>query len=376
VSAAVAFVMLQMPPPDALLLATVLGVGAVLAGPLVAAPALAPGWGMGSPGGTARALLVVGLAGVLALVAGSHQVANLAAEVAFHRGEQFQQMGSFPLAIRGAQQALALMPDQAEYYHILGQYYGALAGDTRAPPRPDFLPTLEAARAETAPEMLGRDQLFGLGRQSLEEAVRRNPLEARYRATLGELDRYWAERASQRERLADAVANFERAAALKPNDVEVYAGIGDSLLLLGEPAQALAAGRRAVMLLPTYWYAQDVAARAALATGDPTSALVAAGYALKYATANVGVKPASPYELERLRQVVVQALATGETPVQPGALLRNDTTHRIYRVDEQGRARPIPDAVLARCAIPASAAYVLPDPLLPLLPAGPELDGC
>jgi hypothetical protein len=73
---------------------------------------------------------------------------------------------------------------------------------------------------------------------------------------------------------------------------------------------------------------------------------------------------------------VAQALATGATPVQPGALVRNDTTRLIYRVDEQGRVRPIPDALVAGCAIPTNMAYLLPDPLFPLLPAGPALDGC
>jgi tetratricopeptide (TPR) repeat protein len=287
-----------------------------------------------------------------------------------------QQIGNFPGAIRGAQEALSLTPAQAEYYHILGQYYGALAGESRQPPRADFAPDLAAVRGEPAPERLGRDQLFTLGQLSLEEATRLNPLEARYYSTLGELYRYWAELAQQPERLPLAIASFEHAATLKPNDVEVHAGLSDSYLLAGDPARAFAEGRAAEGLLPGYWYAYAATARAALALGDATTAVTAAGDALRYASANSGVKAPTAYELERLRQVVAQAIATGASPIRAGALLRNDTSGIAYRVDEQGVAHLMPHAVAASCPEVVRGAALLPDPILGLLPQGPDLTGC
>jgi len=373
-------VMLQMPAPEALRAATVVELAAVLAAALVGALALAPApapGGAEAGGTTARALGAVALAGVVALAVSAHQVSALAAEVAFHRSELGQQSGNFPGAIRAAQQALALAPGQAEYYHILGQYYGALAGSTRAAPRPDFAPSLAAVRDEAAPEQLGRDQLFALGELSLNEATRLNPLEARYYSTLGELYRYWADVAGQPEHLAAAEASFARAAALKPNDVEIHAGLGDTLLLAGDAEGALAEGREATALLPDYWYGHDVVARAALALGDPTAALLAAGRALWNAGSTpAGVKAPTPYELDRLRQVLLDAVGTGATPVRPGALLRNDVSGSVYRIDEQGRARVLSPALAATCAAPPANVYPLPDTVLPNLPAGPALDAC
>jgi predicted Zn-dependent protease len=98
-----------------------------------------------------------------------------------------------------------------------------------------------------------------------------------------------------------AIANFGHAASLKPNDVEIHAGTADSLLLAGDPAGAVAASRRAIELLPTYWYPYSVLARAYLALGEPTEAYAAAEAGLQYAR-KLSVKPATPFELQRLRQ--------------------------------------------------------------------------
>jgi len=374
-----ALVMLQVTAVETVLAATLLQLGAVLAAALVGALAFAPAAGADAgpaTGATGRALAVLGLAGVVALAVTSHQVVNLAAEVAFHRAELAQQMGNFPGAIRGAQAALDLAPDQAEYYHILGQYYGALAGETRTPPRAEFAPSLAAARGEAAPETLGRDQLFTLGQLSVEAAIQRNRLEARYYATLGELYRYWAEVAGEPAHLSRALASFEQARALKPNDVEIHAGLSDTLLLAGDATRALAEGQRAEGLLPGYWYTYAVTARAALAVGDSTTALQAAGDALQYTTSSLGIKAPSPYEIERLREVVSQAVASGTSPVRPGIFLRNKVSSTLYQIDEQGRARVLPLTVAASCPEVLGQAYPLPDAILPLLPPGPELTTC
>lgn len=374
----------QLPPPG-LLVATVLALLAVLVAPLAGALALAPpaasGW-MGKGGIEERgiaagwAFAVIGLASGLALLLSSHQVGALAADVAFRRAELAQYRSNFSAAITAAQEALRLAPDQAEYYYVLGQYYAALGGSTPTPPAAGFAPT-PAAVLSAQPGLLGRDQLFALGRLSLDEAVRRNPLEARYYATRGELYRYWAEVAKAPEHLPDALASFQRATALKPNDVEVQAGIADALLLGGDSARALEAARRAVALLPTYWYPYAVEGRAALASGNSTEALLAAGQALRYASVTAGQKNASASEQDRLRKIIAQAIASGQTPVQPDALVRNDYSGATYRIDDELRKRLVPTAAaLAACGYPPDAVQVLPDPVVAWLPTGPDLTGC
>jgi tetratricopeptide (TPR) repeat protein len=370
-------VLLQLPAIEALLAATVLAVGAVVVAPLFGGLALAPAAPAGERGSaTPRALGAVALAAALALLLGGHQLTAMAADAAFHQAELGQVAGNFPAAIRSAQGALALAPDQPEYYHVLGQYYGALAGPTTTAPRPDFAPSLAAALTLDPQERLGRDQLFAIGRASLDEAVRRNPLEARYWATLGELDRYWGEVAAVPEHLPAALASFERAAALKPNDVEVHSGIADARLLAGDAAGALAEARYAVTLLPFYWYPYDVEARAALAAGDPSTALEAAGNALMYVPYSSGLKAASTFERDRLRNVVADALASGQSAVQPGALVRDVYFGTTYRIDDGLQKHLIPAALLASCAYPTDRIAVLPEPVVSALASGPEAAGC
>jgi tetratricopeptide (TPR) repeat protein len=239
-----------------------------------------------------------------------HQVAALAADAAFKRAELAQGHGHLVGAIAAAQQATTLAPDQAEYYHALGQYYAALAGRTRTEPLGGFEPVLCAPMANPWPTFLGRDQLFTIGRICVQEALRRNPVEARYHVTLGELYRYWAEVAEESSHLAAALASFQQAAYLKPNDAEIYAGIADALLLRADPARAVEVGEHARALLPTYWYSHAVLARAYLTLGWPKEALEAAQRALAYASlGGFGAKPAGPYDVDRLRGVVSAARA-------------------------------------------------------------------
>ncbi|MBX5492836.1 MAG: O-antigen ligase family protein [Chloroflexi bacterium] len=278
----------------------VLTAGGVLAGLLAAAWVCRPLAGRG-----AAALGLAGLLGIaLALLLGSHQVRLLAADAAFKRAEEAQGLRDFPRAILAGQEAVTLAPDLAEYWSVLGQYYAAFGGATRAAARPDFAPTVDEARTTRLATLLGRDQLFALGQLCLEEAIRRDPLEFRYQYTLGELYRYWGELSEDPARLAQARVLFEQAAALKPNDVEVEAGIADTLLLLGDTAQALARAERARALLPTYWYPHAILARAHAARGESAQAVAAARRALETAPVTRGVKGLSAFERERLQRII------------------------------------------------------------------------
>jgi O-antigen ligase len=247
-----------------------------------------------------QALAPVGLAGVAALVLNVHQVTALAADVAFREAELAQQRRDAATTIRASQEAIRLAPDQPYYYSQLGGYYATIAGRTRIPGQATVDGNLATALSVADPARLDRDQLFLLGQISLEEALRRNPLDVRHYIALAELQRYWSEVDQQPTHLTAAIENFARAASLKPNDVEVHAGTADCLLLAGDPRGAVAAGLRATELLPTYWYPYSVLARAYLALGEPAEAHAAAQAGLDYAR-GVSVKPASAFELQRMR---------------------------------------------------------------------------
>jgi tetratricopeptide (TPR) repeat protein len=154
----------------------------------------------------------------------------------------------------------------------------------------------------------------------VEEAWRRNPLEVRYLITLAELQRYWSEVDGRPTHVAAALANFARAADLKPNDVEIHAGAADTLLLSGNPNAAVERGRHAAELLPSYWYPYSVLAQAYLALGQYPEAAAAAQAGLDHAPTAAGLKPASPFDLQRLRSVLsaAQTAATGPPQRWPG----------------------------------------------------------
>jgi len=298
--------LLALPGPLPVLPAAVLSAAGALAALGVAALAL------GAPGARARGLVVgAGLAGIaLALLLGSHQVRLLAADAAFKQAEEAQGLRDFPRAILAGQEAVRLAPDQAEYWSVLGQYYAAFGGGVRAAPRPGFQPSLAEARATRLAPLLDRDQLFELGRLCVEEAIRIEPPEFRYQWTLGELYRYWGELSGDAARLERARTLFERAAALKPNDVEAEAGLADTLLLLGDPPAAIARAERARALLPSYWYPYAILARAYEARGEPARAREAAQQALATAPVTRGVKGLSAAERARLEAIIQRATPT------------------------------------------------------------------
>jgi tetratricopeptide (TPR) repeat protein len=299
------------PPPSAPLLATIAACVPLLLAPFVGAwilsraASVAPSTAA-EPAVPAAVALAV-LAVVSSLLLASHQLAALAADTAFQRAEAAQRVGLYAAAIPPTQEAIALAPTQAEYYHQLGQYYGALAGQTRGVARADPPLTLATALSFPTPSLLGREQLFALGQRSIEAAIGLNPFEVRYLISLAELQRYWSELDGRPTHLPAALANFARAAALKPNDVEIYAGIADSYLLSGDPAAAVDAALHANALLGSYWYPYSVLARAYLALGRPVEAYAAAQSGLEYASARFGPKPASPFELQRLQATAAAA---------------------------------------------------------------------
>jgi tetratricopeptide (TPR) repeat protein len=300
-------VLLQLPSLDAPLAATVGSLAVVALAPFVGGLAILP-WPRSSHWRRLALALAAPTIG-LALLLNWHQLAALAADTAFKRAQTAESQHNFVAAIAATQDALRFAPDQGEYYNLLGQYYAALAGGTSAPAAASFQPSLEAALGTRQAGSLGRDQLFELGRVSAEEAIHRNPLEVRYHLTLGELHRYWAEVGAEPAHLAAALASFERAAALKPNDVEIHAGIADALLLSADPSRAVTVGQHAKDLLPTYWYPYAVLARAYLAIGEPAEALQAAQDALYYVPWSPTLKRPSPYDLDRLQTVISAAQA-------------------------------------------------------------------
>jgi tetratricopeptide (TPR) repeat protein/O-antigen ligase len=311
-------------PPVAVYSALAVGLLAALPalpGPLPALPAAAVtaalllaalgAWALarGPLGRRARAAVLGGglVAIAVALLLGAHQVRLLAADAVFRRSEEAQARRDFPRAILAGQEAVRLAPDQAEYWSVLGQYYAAFGGGSRAAPRPGFVPSLQEARETRQPTLLARDQLFELGRLCVEEALRLDPLEFRYWWTLGELYRYWGELSEDAARLHQARELFERAAALKPNDVEAEAGLADTLLLLGDPATAIVRAERARALLPRYWYPYAILARAYERQGELARAREAAEQALATAPITRGVKGLSAFERTRLEGIIQRA---------------------------------------------------------------------
>jgi tetratricopeptide (TPR) repeat protein len=374
-----------LPLPALALPTTILVVVVALAAPLVVALAVtpiaaAPPTDPVEPAprrspGRRRAVGVAILVLVLALGLSAHQIRTLAADGAFRRAELAQGRGDLAGAVVAAQEAVRLAPDQPEYYHVLGQYYAAFGGvrpaqDAAPEPRPTEI-------AVASPGLLARDQLFTLGRFSLEEALRQHPLESRYYLTFGELYRYWGEAAVNPLRLLDAIGLFERAAALKPNDVEIQTGLGDALLIRGERARGLAAARHATALLPSYWYPFDVAARAHQTLGQQPQALAAASRAIELAPDKRGIKTATNFDIERLRQVIRQAIASGQTAVRPGALVLALPSQTPYQLDGAGQKRRFVSLQAAQnCGYRADEAPRVSDVVLAEVPAGPDHPRC
>ncbi len=297
-----ALTLLSAAPIPQLREATMASLALLALGPFVAAYALVPGPRRRRGLGLTVGLAIPSIA--LMLLLGSHQVGALAADVAFKRAEGSHASGDFGSAILRTQEAIRLAPDQAEYYFVLGQYYAALGGRTHGLPVPGLEASLSEALTTGRATLLGRDQLFDLGRLSLEEAIRQIPLEARYHSTLGELYRFWSEVSGDSTYLTPALASFQRAAYLKPNDVEIYAGIADALLLRDDPARAVQAGTHARDLLPTYWYPYSVLARAYRMMNWDAVAYEAADAALSLARRDLGFKSATQYDLDQLREIL------------------------------------------------------------------------
>ena len=146
--------------------------------------------------------------------------------------------------------------------------------------------------------------MFELGSSSLEEALRLNPVESRYYTTLGELHRYWAEMANEPSRLGPALANFQLAAYLKPNDAEIPRRDRRYAAPCPDPARAAEYGARARDLLPNYWYPYSLLAHAYRMLGWSELAHDTAEQAISTARRNIGFKTATAYDLDRLREVV------------------------------------------------------------------------
>jgi tetratricopeptide (TPR) repeat protein len=209
------------------------------------------------------------------------QVAVLVADAAARRAQLAEPTSDFVAAIRATQDSIAFVPWEGEYYSLLGQYYGALAPKVSGPGVTDLAVSLPTALRLRQPAALTRDQVFELGRVSLEAAIQRNPLEARFYTTLGQLYRYWDETAGTTTHLPAALAQFETAQRLKPNDVEAQVGAAATRLLAGDYADALQRARQAEALLPAYWYPYDVMAQAYLALQQYGAAYDAADTAIK-----------------------------------------------------------------------------------------------
>ncbi|HEV2146590.1 MAG TPA: tetratricopeptide repeat protein, partial [Longimicrobiaceae bacterium] len=74
---------------------------------------------------------------------------------------------------------------------------------------------------------------------------------------------------------ATALAQFERAVQLAPDNAEFHGNLGSALLRLGRPDEALAQLRRSVSLDPGRVVSYNQLADAALAAGDTTGAIAA-----------------------------------------------------------------------------------------------------
>jgi tetratricopeptide (TPR) repeat protein len=261
---------------------------------------------------------VAAIALPLTLLLGRYQVATLAADAAFRRAQVAEPAADFVVAIRATQDAIALVPRQSEYYSLLGQYYGALAPRATGSELPDFVAAPATATSLRQPTQLSRDQVFDLGRVSLETAIQLNPLDVRFHTTLGQLYRYWDETAGTTAHLAAAQAQFEAATRLKPNDVEGHVGAADVRLQAGDYADALVRAEHARTLMPTYWYPYEVMARAHMALHQYPEAYAAADDAIQRGSRwGLGFKAPTQADVSRLTALRREAAELGGGP--PGA---------------------------------------------------------
>ena len=132
----------------------------------------------------------------------------------YETGQRHKQAGRYLDAQLCCQQALAANPDHADSLHLMGQL------------------SLEAKQYDHALEWLTR-------------AIRQAP-RADYLESLGKT-------LQQQGRLDEALKTFDKAAQLKPDDPELWYGLGNILADLKRPDDALLAFKHVLTLDPAHW---------------------------------------------------------------------------------------------------------------------------
>jgi tetratricopeptide (TPR) repeat protein len=247
---------------------TLLGLGWLVLGLVLAAPVLAPR-GVGRERATRPELIP--LYGLLATGLFVFLVTSVLgvviADMYFKQGQVLDDAQRYDLSIPAYLEALRWQPRQDFYYIFLARAYMELG--RRAPEIPSTLASEGPRRVADLPAAatgLSRDQLFRAALFALEEAYRINPRNTDNSANLGRLYRVWAELtpdpAARQARFDQSEGYYWQATTRSPNTAHLYVEWATVRQLRGNPDGAEELARKALALdlkyAPTYVLLGDI----------------------------------------------------------------------------------------------------------------------
>jgi tetratricopeptide (TPR) repeat protein/O-antigen ligase len=187
------------------------------------------------------ALLYPVLLVVCLLVIDGVNIRIIKADVIYKQGLRYDRAASWDHAIHFYQQAVETAPME-DYYHL---FYG------RA-----FMEKAKTQGGTGEQEQALRDAHFEEALRALSQAREMNPLNTDHTANLARIYRTWAEYDSdpitRREKIEQALALYDQATDLSPNNAQLWNEWGLVHLMLDDTDQALALYRYSLALDPQY----------------------------------------------------------------------------------------------------------------------------
>jgi len=172
------------------------------------------------------------LAGVLLFAAYAGNVRPIQADLYHKRGREAANGDRIEAAADQYRRALILAPKRDDYYLWLGQ---ALALQAQRTADPDV-----------------QTEIFEQAAEALQRALRLNPLHPDHAANMGRLHLSWAlatpDASLRRQHLTEGRAYLEAAARRHPNNALLWSTRGTAALLAGDPAAAVQALERSLLL--------------------------------------------------------------------------------------------------------------------------------
>ena len=153
-----------------------------------------------------QAIAVPASLALVALLIVSTNINIVKADIYYKQAKHYDGQSNWDVAIRLYQESMRYAPDEDFYYLFLGRAY------------------LE--KSATVSDANQRLTLIDRARQTLETARKMNPLNTDHSANLGRLYRTWAEMTTEpdkrQELLNQAIAYYEDATTLSPNNAQLY----------------------------------------------------------------------------------------------------------------------------------------------------------